>query len=310
MAELKPVPLGPLPPIGHLPEPRPAIEQIRTLMQEKAVSDRVVFLAKLAKKDLRPPRSGADEWLLLCQVNVLGLERDLQRNMLYVKKSAKADLANKDNPYNLHPGEKVVLYFAAKGYWQLLCEVVETQIQNDLLRPLGPLMGEGGLKLELVDYNVGGLQVEGHPALLKGLLGPTLPEEMKEGVTYEGPRWQRAFEALKSPMLHLNLYPRLRFPEELVQFQPELPFKIPFIAQLVQTSARERSGKRVLHHGLRLVYDLQAAALASGELERWKLIRGVRDNPYFAEITAKLNQLRAFLEYQNAHQGMTPSRKI
>lgn len=79
---------------------------------------------------------------------------------------------------------------------------------------------------------------------------------------------------------------------------------------MAQTNVRERSGKRVLHHGLRLVYSLQAAALAPGELERWKLIRGVRDNPYFAEITAKLNQLRAYLEYQNARQGMASSRKI
>ena len=299
LADLKPVPPGPLAPVARLPETRSATEQFRTLMQEKAVPDRVVFVAKLAKKDLRQQHSGAEEWLQLGQANVLGLDRDLQRNILYIKKSGKADLANKDNPYNLHPGEKVVLNFAARGYWQLLCEVVETQIQNDLFRPLGPLMGEEGLKLDLVDYNAGGLQVEGHPALLKGLLGPTLPEEIKEGVAYEGPRWERAFEALKRPMLHLTLYPRLRFPEDLKQFQPELPFKIPFIAQLVQTNVRERSGKRVLHHGLRLVYDLQAAALAPGELGRWKLIRGVRDNPYFAEITAKLNQLRAHLEYQN-----------
>lgn len=309
LADLKPVPLGPLPPVGRLPEPKPAIDQFRARMQEKAAPDRLVQLAKLAKKDLRQLRSGAEELLLLGQVNVLGLERDLQRSIIYVKKSAKADLANKDNPYNLHPGEKVVLFFAARGYWQLLCEVVETQIQNDVLRPLGPLMGEEGLKLELVDYGVGGLQVEGQPALLKGLLGPALPEEIKEGVACEGPRWERAFEALKRPMLHLNLYPRLRFPEELKQFQPELPFKIPFIAQLVQTSIRERSGKRVPHHGLRLVYDLQAPALEPGELERWKLIRGVRDNPYFAEINAKLNQLRGYLEYQNARRAASPPSK-
>lgn len=303
LADLKPIPLGPLPPVGRLPEPRPAIEQFRALMQEKAVPDRVVFLAKPAKKDLRQLRSGAEELLLLGQVNVLGLERDPGRSILYVKKSAKTDIADKDNPYNLHPGERVVLYFAARGYWQLLCEVAETQIQNDVLRPLGPLMGEEGLKLELVDYSVGGLQVEGQPALLKGLLGPALPEELREGVAYEGPRWERAFEALKRPMLHLNLYPRLRFPEELKQFQPELPFKIPFIAQLVQTSVRERGGKRVPHHGLRLVYSLQAAALEPGELERWKLIRGTRDNPYFSEINAKLNQLKSHLEYQSTRRG-------
>jgi hypothetical protein len=301
LADLKPVPLGSA--ASRTAEARSAADQFRALMQEKPVPDRVVFMAKPAKKDLRQLHSGAEELLQLGQVNVLGLERDLQRNILYVEKSAKADLANKDNPYNLHPGERVVLYFAAKGYWQLRCEVVETQIQNDLLRPVGPLMGEEGLKLDLVDYSVSGLQVEGLPALLKGLLGSTLPEEAKEGMGYEGPRWERAFEALKRPMLHLNLYPRLRFPEELAQFQPNLPFKIPFIVQLVQTSVRERSGKRLLHHGLRLVYDLQAPALDPGELERWKLIRGARDNPYFNEISNKLNQLRGHLEYQGARQG-------
>ena len=153
------------------------------------------------------------------------------------------------------------------------------------------------------------MQGEGQPALLKGLLGPTLPEEIKEGVAYEGPRWERAFEALKRPMLHLNLYPRLRFPEELKQFQPGLPFKIPFVVQLMQTNIRERSGKRLLHHGLRLVYDLQAPALEPGEQERWKLIRGVQDNPYFTEINTKLNQLKGYLEYQNARRGAIPPRK-
>jgi hypothetical protein len=301
LADLQPLPLAPAG--GSLPETRSPIERFRALMQEKPPAERLVQLAKPAKKDLRQLRSGTEELLQLGQVNVLGLERDLQRAIIYVKKSPRADLANKDNPYNLHPGERVVLYFAARGYWQLRCEVVETQIQNDVLRPLGPLMGEEGLKLELVDHGLGGLRVEGHPSLLKGLLGPALPEEVREGTTYEGERWQRSFEALKKPILHLTLYPRLRFPEELRQFQPELPFKIPYLAQLVHSQVRERAGKRQLHHGLRLVYEAQAQALDPGELERWKLIRGPRDNAFFAEISAKLNQLRGYLERQNARRG-------
>lgn len=88
---------------------------------------------------------------------MLGLEWDLQRSILYVNKSTRADLANQDNLYNLHPGERVVVFFPARGsFWQMRCEVVETQIQKDVLRPLGPLMREEGLKLELVDYGVGG----------------------------------------------------------------------------------------------------------------------------------------------------------
>ncbi len=303
--DLRPVPL--VPAAGKLAEARPAIEVFRSLMQEKAPPDRLVTVAKVAKKDLRQIPGAAEELLKLGQVNVLGLERDLQRTVLYIKKSAKADLANKDNPYNLHPGERVVLYFPARGgYWQVRCEVVETQIQNDVVRPIGPLMGEEGLKMELVDYGVGGLRIEGQTALLKGLLGTALPEDHKEGSPFAGPHWDRAFEALEKPMIHLNLYPRLRFPEELKQFQPELPFKLPFIAQLVHTNVRERAGKRLLQHGLRLVYGLQAAALDPGELERWKLIRGPRDNPYFAEISAKLNQLRGHLEYQAARRGSPP----
>lgn len=141
--------------------------------------------------------------------------------------------------------------------------------------------------------------MEGQAGLLKGLLGLALPEE---DASYEGQRWERAFEALKRPMLHLNLYPRLRFPEELKQFQPELPFKIPFVARLAHTYVRERAGKRLLQHGLHLVYELQAAALDPGELERWKLIRGPRDNPFLALVSAKLNQMRGHLERQNTRR--------
>lgn len=304
LSDLRPLPLGPG--AGKLAEVRPPIEVFRGLMQEKAPPDRLVWVAKIARKDLRQLNTGAEEMLQLGPSNVLGLERDLQRNILYLKKSARADLANKDNPYNLHPGERVVLFFPARGgYWQVRCEVVETQIQNDVLRPLGPLMGEEGLKVELVDYNEGGLRIEGQAQLLKGLLGPALPDE---GATYEGPRWERAFAALSRPMLHLNLYPRLRFPDELKQFQPELPFKIPFVAQMVQTHVRERAGKHLLQHGLKLVYELQAAALEPGELERWKLIRTARDNASFVQISAKLNQLRAHLEYQAARRVSPPGR--
>ena len=53
-----------------------------------------------------------DEELLLGEINVLGLEMESLRDVLYFKKSAKSGLRRgKDNPYNLNPGEKLLTHF-------------------------------------------------------------------------------------------------------------------------------------------------------------------------------------------------------
>lgn len=297
--DLGPIPFAPQPTAAHRFDPREVIEQFRALMLARPPGERTLHLSKLVEKeDSRRLRKRQAELLLLGHVNVLGLEKELLRSIIYTKKSAKSD-HRKDNPCNLRSGERVMAHFATnQQYCELLCEVVESRIQNEVLRPISPIAPEGGLKVELVEYSVGGALIESSPELLKFLLKTALPEGDEEQA-FEGRHWERAFEDLKRPMVHLNFYPKLHFPDNLKQFQPELPFKIPIIAQVARSHVREHLGRRVLQHGLRFTYDLQSATLIPGELESWRLIRGMRDNACFAEIHSKLSQLYGYLENQS-----------
>lgn len=290
-------------------DPKEVIDQFRGFMLSKQPTERFIHLAKLVKvESSRRVRKFHDELLLLGYVSVLGLEKEQLRSIIYIKKSAKAD-NRKDNPYNLRSGERVLVHFAAgASYYELLCEVVESRIQNEVLRPISPIAEEGGLKVELVEYSVGGALIESNPELLKMLLKAQVPGDGKEQSTYEGRHWERIFDELKRPMIHLTFYPRLHFPDNLKQFQPELPFKIPIIAQITRTHLHTHQEKQLLQHGLRFSYDLQEAVLNPGDMEVWKLIRGTRDNPYFAEIHSKLSQLYGYLENQSALMALSRVR--
>jgi len=184
---------------------------------------------------------------------------------------------------------------------------VETRIQNEVLRPISPIGEESGLKVELVEYSVGGALIESSPELLKFLLKTELPVGDEEQA-FEGRHWQRFFEELKRPMIHLTFYPRTHFPDNLKQFQPELPFKVPVIAQITRTHVHEHLERRVLQHGLRFTYDLQGASLTPEEMEVWRLIRGMRDNACFAEVHSKLSQLYGYLENQSAMMALARTR--
>lgn len=291
-----------------------AIQEVRDLLLDNPSSERQVHLTKVVKSQaLRSGRRTPEEVFLMGSVNILGLEKELVRPVLYTRKSPKYD-GRRDCPYDLAPGDRVLMHFRAKEeYYEVLCECQEARVQNEVLRPVAAPVHESGLRMNLVEYSVGGAMVESSPELLKMLLGRACPPDVDNNPSYEGRFWERVFEELQKSMIHLTFYPRLHFTDKLEQFQPELPYRIHLVAQIVRTRMQGQGDRHILQHGLRFIYDPMGVPLTWHEVVPWKLIRGVRDNTHFTEIHSKLSLLYGFLEHRkqglDTVEGRTPRRR-
>ena len=297
LSNLRVVPLEP-PDTSRRFDASDAVEEVRSLLLDNPPSERQVHLTRVIKSHkLHSGRMTPEEVYFLGSVNILGLEKELSRPVLYTRKSPKYD-GRRDSPYDLRPQDPVLVHFASKGsQYEVLCQCQEARIQNEVLRPVAFPQRETGLRLNLVEYSVGGAMIESSPELLKLLLGQRCPPQVDENPSYEGRYWERIFEELGRSMLQLSFYPKLFFTDQLEPFRPELPHKILVMGQIVRTLLSKRRDKQVLLHGLRFTYDPQGIPLTWHEVVPWKLIRAVRDNPYFIEIHYKLGRMYGFLEH-------------
>lgn len=311
LTDLQLAPLGeraPAPPFTT----RDAINQFRDIMLRKPPHERSVHVTKVVRDEAVGVVRRKDEVLLLGEINILGLEMESLRDVLYLKKSPKAVLQKaKENPFNLHPGERILTHFVhERKYYQMLCEVMEARTQNEVVRPLETPNEESGLRVDLVDYSVGGALLESSPELLRLLLGERCPDSVEHESDFDSSFWTKLFEELRSPMLHLSFYPRLYFPDAVKRFRPELPFKICLLGQVVRTSLQSRGERHILQHGLQFTYEPQGVALTQDEFVDYRYTRYVRDNEYFKRAHSQLSQLYGYLENQSlAGGGIGPRRR-
>ena len=277
---------------------RDSINEFRDIMLKKQPHDRAVNITKV----LRDPSTGmvkkADEELLLGDIHILGLEMESLRDVLYLKKSNKAGIKKgQDNPYNLHPGEKIISRFSDDGrQYQMLCEVMEARTQNEVVRPLEFIRAENGLNINLIDYSIGGILIESSPEFLKLTLGEACPPNVESEADFEGDYWDKAFEAMKTPMIHLSFYPTLHFPDAVKKFEPELPSRFSIVAQVVRTNMTRMNDRRILMHGLQFAYDPLGVPLEEDELVDWRYTRFMKDNIYMRTTHQHLSQLIGHLE--------------
>jgi hypothetical protein len=212
---------------------RDAINEFRDIMLRKQPHERAVFLTKVVKDDAGGLVRKPDVELLLGETNVLGLEMESLRDVLYLKKSQKAGIKKgEENPYNLHPGEKILgNFYHDNNPYEVLIEVMEARTQNEVIRPIDFIKEEAGIRLDLIDYSIGGALIESSPEFLRFVLGDKVPANVDDDPDFAGEYWQEAFEELKKPMIHLTLYPKVYFPDAVKQFLPEMPFKIAIVCQ-------------------------------------------------------------------------------
>ena len=71
---------------------REAINEFRTIMLKKQPHVRSVYVSKVEKDDSTSLVKRKDEELLLGEINILGLEMESLRDVLYLKKSAKSGI--------------------------------------------------------------------------------------------------------------------------------------------------------------------------------------------------------------------------
>ncbi|MFH1570627.1 MAG: hypothetical protein ABIL09_21735, partial [Gemmatimonadota bacterium] len=300
-----PVLLNDLTPIPHRELPahrsfttRDSINEFRDVMLKKQPHARTVHVTKVVKDQGTGMVKRRDEELILGDINILGLEMESLRDVLYLKKSQKAGIRKgQDNPYNLHPGERILTRFINDGkHYEMLCEVMEARTQNEVVRPLEYMREENGLKVELIDYGIGGILLESSPAFLRLVLGDKCPPNVDSEAEFTGDYWKKAFELLGTPMLHFTLYPSMHFPDPVKKFEPELPAKFSILGQVVRTHVARVGEKRVLQHGIQFAYDPENVPLQENELANWRYTQRMKDNVHLRETHIKLSQLLGHLE--------------
>ena len=297
---------------------RDAINDFRDLMLKKQPHERGVWASKVIKDDAGGMVKRPDEELLLGQINILGLEMESLRDVLYLKKSEKAAIIKgQNNPYNLTEGEKLLTYFShERSYYKMLCEVMEARTQNEVVRPLEFMSEEAGIQADLIDYSTGGCLIEAGPDFLTFMLGDKCPADVNDEPNFEAEYWEAAFSELSKQMIHLTFYPTLNFPDAVKQFCPELPFKIDVIGQVTRHYLHEIKEKSVLQLGLQFAYEPQQVPLQKDDDVNWRYSRHIKDNPAFKVAHSHLSQLYGFLENQSmtssassASSASTPRRQ-
>ena len=280
---------------------REAINEFRTIMLKKQPHGRSVYVSKVEKDDSTSLLKRKDEELLLGEINILRLEMESLREVLYLKKSAKSGIKKGlDNSYNLKPGEKIISNFAHdQKYYQMLMEVMEARTQNEVVRLIEFPREEEGLAVDLIDYSVGGALIDSSAELLKFLLGDACPPNVDDEMDFRADYWEVALKELQKRMIHLTFYPRLHFPDAVKRFKPKLPFKICIIAQVVRSYVSQVGDRPVLQHGLQFCYEPQGIPLHKDDPIEWRYSRYIRDNDYFKEAHSKLSQLYGYLENQS-----------
>lgn len=277
---------------------RDSINEFRDLMLKKQPHDRSVNVTKVIRDASSSMVKKPDEELLLGDINILGLEMESLRDVLYLKKSQKAGIKKgQDNPYNLHPGERIITRFSQDGKnYEMLCEVMEARTQNEVVRPLEFAREETGLPYKLLDYSIDGVLIVSSPSFLKLALGDKCPPNVEDEADFDGDYWHRAFEELKVPMLHLTFYPKMAFPETVKKFEPELPSKFSIVGQVVRTHMARYGERRILQHGIQFAYDAQGVPMEYDEIVNWRYTRFMKDNIHLRECHTHLSQLIGHLE--------------
>ena len=289
---------------------RDAINYFRDIMLKKPPHERFVHITKVHKDDSSGLVKKKDVELLLGEINILGLEMESLRDVLYLKKSAKTALTKgKKSPYGLSPGEKILANFTHDGkYYQMLMEVMESRTQNEMVRPIEFPYEEPGFATGLVNYSVGGALIESSPELLKFLLGDKCPTNVDEEPDFTDEYWKKALEELRRPMIHLTFYPKLYFPDAVRKYKPELPFKISLIAQIVRTHLNQSGDRQVLQHGLQFNYEPQGIPLQQDDIVDWRFNRSIRDNEYLQLAHSQLSSLYGYLENQSLTSNLGGTR--
>ncbi|MBM3276698.1 MAG: hypothetical protein FJY95_01270 [Candidatus Handelsmanbacteria bacterium] len=280
---------------------REAIAEFRTLMLNKQRHERYISISKI----FRPRSTGMilkpDIEVVLGKVNVLALEMESLRDVLYLKRPIRASGGKKgrDSSYSLHEGERIIGRFSHDGkFYELLLEIVEARTQNEVVKPLSFIRSERGLEATVVNYSAGGLLIESSPAFLSYVLQEKCPHIDENTDFLQGP-WPNIFAELRQHILHFTLYPRMDFPEAVKQFKPEVPFKFSVLMQIVRTHLKQvRPKNQVLQHGLQIAYQSQAIPMKEDDIVPWHYLKNIKDFEHLRNIHSKLSQLYGYLETQ------------
>jgi len=289
---------------------RDSISEFRDLMLEKPPHDRLVQVTRVVKDRAAGGVSRKGNEVLLGDINILGLEMESLRDVIYLKKSKKSAAKGQADQYKLQVGEKILARFAHnETQYEMLWEVMEARTQNEVVRPLEFMRPESGLEVGVINYSIGGILLESSPDFLRLVLGDQCPSNVEEEADYTGDYWRKAFDSMKVPMLHFTLYPEVRFPDTVKNFEPELPAKFSILGQVVRSHVAHVKGRRILQHGVWFAYDPEDIPLEEDELVNWRYTRMSRDNAHLRLTHTSLSLLIGHLENRAKEMRITAPRR-
>ena len=291
---------------------RDSINEFRDLMLDKQPHDRFVQVTRVVKDKSAGGVSRKGDEILLGDINILGLEMESLRDVLYLKKSKKTTTATRGaqaDQYKLQVGEKILARFGHKGtHYEMLWEVMEARTQNEVVRPLGYMRPESGLEVGVINYSIGGVLIESSPEFLRLVLGDECPPNVAEEADFSGDYWRKAFDMMRIPMIHFTLYPEVRFPDNVKSYEPELPAKFSIVGQVVRTHVANVKGRQILQHGVWFAFDPEDIPLEEDELVNWRYSRMSRDNAHLRVTHTSLSLLIGHLENRAKEMRITAPR--
>lgn len=298
----------------------PSIENLRAISYQKNDKEKGGFLAEnlvpIFKKAIRanatenrnvhvskPFHEEKFNRTILLELgysDVLGLgSEDLGRN-LHIKKPLISRTKDRRDPYYLTVGDILILHYGSRqgldgkhDYYELVTEVSKGGLENLTIRPLMHSREEEGFRVELCDFSVNGARFVTSFDFLTYLLGKN----------YNQNPLAEQINLLKTRVLQLNFYSRLRFNRDTEPYRPELPRRISILAKIVRCvieweDEEEQIGGKIVQAGIKFMYDPVAYDREAYHYIQWDMIRAFNENRYFKDVHKSLNGLIAFLESQ------------
>lgn len=271
------------------PNPENIVKFMKNAIRPNPRESRVCHVSKPYMEE----RTNKVDLLQMGNADVLGLETSNieDSRQFYIRKPPNMSIDRKE-PNGLTNGDNIVLSFhsdSGADYYDLISEIARIGTENMTIRSTENIRKEGGIHVDLVDFSIGGIKIDGSKDFIEYVLGEDYGlMDIEEQV-----------QILENTCYMLNFYPKLRFNRETEIYTPQVPMKIQILGKIVRvemTRSGEEDQSEITSFGLKFYYDPTEYSPDSYEYDRWELIRDFKENKHFREINNSLNGLIAFLE--------------
>ena len=274
-----------------------ANKAIRNIFIQKKIKDRFVYAHKKVgstnNAEIDPIISNR---LDIGRMNLLGTETEMIYENLVLSHSNKTKIfnsiyGNDTNPFKLIPDEIISIDYSHKGeYYTLSTKVINSNSLIQTVQPLELPKRQNGLKLKLTNYSPGGVSVEGNQKLIEQVLSEKCHRELALNHQQPVKLNNKTIQTLLGQSLfHLTLYPIFTFPKSLRRFEPQIPFKICLLGQIVGGCLLN------VHDQARFKLNIQFCYEQDSKVN-WRNIRDTNGSKHLTEVSGHIRSLMKYIK--------------